>query len=81
MCEMVTHVVLGRDWILVFQPKPPVTLTPVNKNRWSSVTSLVGLFLLVNYTLVSQITRVIRLFPLQTSARRFCYTCVISGEE
>ena len=76
--------ILGRDWIVVFQPKPFVKLTLVNKSRWSQEKRLVGLFRLVKYTLVSQITRVTRRFSLQTSGPRFHYAYilrVVSDEE
>ena len=69
--------ILGRDWIVVFQPKPLVKLTLVNKSRWSRAKRLVGRFRLVKYTLVSQITRVTRRFYLQTSGPRFHYACIL----
>ena len=69
--------ILGRDWIVVFQPKPLVKLMLANKSRWSRAKRLVGRFQLVKYTLVSQITRVTRRFYLQTSGPRFHYACIL----
>ena len=69
--------ILGRDWIVVFQPKPLVKLTLVNKSRWSRAKHLVGRFRLVKYTLVSQITRVTHRFYLHTLGPRFHYACIL----